>query len=1210
MHTQPLLGLSSEFDFVTSALRPGLTVIEASAGTGKTYAISHLVPRLLLENQAAKMSEILVVTFTNDAARELSERIRRVLETLVMPATVDEAISDPGIHQLRQLLSSQEDEEKMARALLDIDQITVCTIHSYCQRTLQMEGTLCGLPAMPELIMDSDDYIEESLYDLWQTKIASHPRLAAMAAAKKWEPRADLKMIKAALSVEEPQPIPPVQGVEKAFRDIGSKLAGIPEKEMAALEDLVRRVSDWNGDAADSGLRAEQIKKLRQMMESPEAVWDSAVFAWMANLSSKITARSDEAKALCAECKNLAVVKICQELVGLVDGIQWEWQHEVLKEVRDQVQKGLRTRRQITQDGLIGSLRDAVTSGVKKEELVKRLRDRYKVALIDESQDTDPRQFAIFETIFSGSEEHRLVLIGDPKQAIYSFRGADLNTYLNAKGKTRSESQFTLTKTYRAPAPLVQAINSFFDHSESLLDKRIQFMPAESGLEEDQWVEMDGVEGTKLNRVKAWIVSEVSDDYSNQDKRTPKIVGTVASEIVRLLKQGKLCSKSKEGSVEERRIRPSDFAILTRTNDQADAMAEALKARSVPAIVTSGSDIMKSDEAHELRTLLLAVNEPRRSGLRYAALATRLLGRTAGDIMALRSDPDGDVRLLDRFLRWQIVWKKKGIASVLAQIASEEGILERLAGMEQGERHVTNFRQLIDLLQRAAKEKALRPEHLLRWFSQEIARAENRADTDERQLQLESDREAVQIVTVHRAKGLEYNLVFCPFLWERTSFDGISILRANGTEGDRIVRSRKDDAACGEELVRQELAEQLRLTYVAMTRAKVCLWIYGGCIRGTSKPPAALDWLLRGDKHQQFADWQAAMKNDSGRMQNEGIEKVGKDSGETVSYCEPPPLDDERWLPSSSSELPSESQRAAIHLKALSSPAIPKTWEVTSFSSITREKHRHGGADLVLLEDAPDEGAAAGTPNPFLDAPGGAWMGSVVHEWLETWDFQWDETTRGKMVAYLNRACPWAFVEGTPPWAEQVVGMLEILRSAQLPGLNCSVAEGCPCFDASEWHFLLPMSSTVTPRHFAEAFGSYAPEYPGYADQLNALHAQELWGLLQGFMDRLAVKDSCWGVIDWKTNKLGATSRHYARDVLLASAMESHYLLQTSIYMVALRRYLRRFSAEDHLVGAWLVYLRGVQPNTDHGILHIAPNTDLLNALDALFSQPTAPVSS
>ena len=431
----------SEFRPASTAIKPGLSVIGASAGTGKTHAITHLVPRLLLEGVVDKIEHILLVTYTNDAAGELAERVRIVLERLHEDPASDEAAKHEDLHAMR-LTHGGKVREVIGRALLDIDRLKVSTIHAFCLRTLEDEGALCGLPVMPELVADIGEMVETSVRDLWDNRLTRDPRLAPHAVAGEWKIGEDVELAILASGHDNCSFVPPPRDLEETLDAIDRCRSDLNNERLGALREFAAAVPEdlWNSAAGGESRRQKHLGNLSA--GTPVADWLAAV-KWTAAMPLKskglIAGNKAAGKALIAEASALEAVKIAGEAALLAKHVKWAWQTHCARAATRNASARMEADRHITYDGLISRVRHALVDSPHRRELARRLRQRYKVALVDESQDTDPRQFDIFRTVFlgdagdDGAESHRLVLVGDPKQAIYAFRGADLNTYLGAR---------------------------------------------------------------------------------------------------------------------------------------------------------------------------------------------------------------------------------------------------------------------------------------------------------------------------------------------------------------------------------------------------------------------------------------------------------------------------------------------------------------------------------------------------------------------------------------------------------------------------------------------------------------------------------------------------------------------------------------------------------------------------------------------------------
>ena len=1190
-----------EFHIIDSALQPGLSVIEASAGTGKTHTLSHLVPRLLLDGTVDSVSQIVLVTFTKDAARELSQRVRGVLEHLENPRPDSET---EDVQKLREKFPDRLQDGVARRALLEIDLLRVSTIHSFCQQVLQTEGALCGLPVMPELLAEAGDVAEEAFHRFWETKVSEEPWVAAVAALKKLGFETARRFVLTNLANHEAEPLPAVADVALIVPRLAALSGGFTAEVCEEAAQILGQVTHWK-----AGFNPPDITKMCARLRGRIADIGSFTGAVVAlgGLADKIN--GSKHKALKASATACRAVLLAEEFKLPLAELNWSMLLSGLRHVQASVQERLKRSRLITYDGLIGYLHEALKRGNNRDALKQRLRDRYRVALIDESQDTDRRQYEIFEEIFTSSKDHRLLLIGDPKQAIYEFRGADVNTYLSARDDAREI--FGRNRTHRAHAPLVKAWNAVFVRDGSLLKDGLHCPNAQSALEGDRKLVIDGE--PQEARMEFWIAPDSTASlYAQKAARNSLIAAQTATKVVEVLRKGTLSSTGAEGrEISSVPVRPKDCAILVSDHFQAAAIEEALKERNVPSVRVGTDDVMASEEALGLLEILRALDDPRRKTSRFSALATRLLGRTDAQLRDLAESEDA---MLEDFLRWAEVCTAQGPGPAIALIDREEEIVARLATGDDGDRRITNLRQLADLLQAAYAERGNHPGKLLRWFEGEVARASGRSQVEERQLLLESDAESVRIVTVHKAKGLQYPLVFCPFLWTaREVKDGHYKLCRAG-EPDALVDTGLEPSL-KVSVYRNQLEQNLRLAYVAMTRAEVAVWIHAGELCGKKNEASALDWLLRGEYLQAgdfplsddiFESWRTAAKSTGrGTRHENGLQNLvqADDAADVIAWRPPPDPTADTW---------DAGQAAAAIGAAAASPVVPGPWYLTSFSALTRESDPYGGPETSSGNSAAEEtvDVPQAERNPFLAAAGGKAVGTAVHGWLEQWDFgAVDEPAVEAFFETFIIPKRKNAAEGDPTFGKSVVGMLGILREAILPGYGCTIADACPEPAASEWKFYLPLreDKAFDPALLARVFAKFPQAgFEGYPERLGDLEADALRGYLHGFVDRLAVDPNTgsWGVIDWKTNNLGRSPRDFDLAGLRECAMDKHYFLQMHLYLVALRRHLAAAGGKVAANDAWLVFLRGVARGTGQGVLHLRPPDELLSALDELFSKP------
>ena len=1162
----------NSFDPIKSKIAAGLTVIEASAGTGKTFSISHLVPRLLLENPAWRVSEILLVTYTNDAAGELADRTRKVFAELVS----DTPAENSTMVELRAVMEKTPGgREKIHQAIRELDLLSISTIHSFCQAVLQAEGELCGLPVMPEVLVDAKELVREALHDIWKTTLASNEELARIAAMLGWSFEADLSFVLTALEMPEIRVEPDEEGFEQLLARLHNPQGRFQSADVDAMEAFFGGV-DWN----TAGGTPEFRNSVLHTLKNPEDLdaWYAAV-QWVASLDKPGPIKKPRGVDIHASVAELQAVNTAKKVLEDFEKLTLSWRTHISKTVKEKVAVDLRSRRLTTFNGMVKTLDEALR-GNNAEPLQQRIRERFRIALVDESQDTDGAQFRIFEKIFLGSEDHSLVLIGDPKQAIYAFRGADVHTYLAAKNRSGAKI-YTLSATYRSPQPLVDCVNALFDHARSFHKTNLEFTSASSAMSQDTWLQESADRRTPSARLEAWVVPDVQvGDFSNGDKRLSEISNAVASEIARLLAlDGVSTGIVEKAGQPPRRVVPADFAVLVSQNHEAVAVYEALKARGIPVIRKADEDVMGSEEARELLTLLTAITSPLQSKIRRAALATRLLGKNDQEIRAIDEAALDDT--VSKFQYWKLEWTRRGISAVIGLIDDQEGISKRLAASTDGERRITNFRHLTDLLSGFAAVSGGKPNRLLIWLEQEIARANSsEKPPEERLLQLESDSLAVKITTMHSAKGLEFPLVFCPFLWTSKELKPYQVLNRDGVFS--LVDTKLSEKSVHDEIKESLLEERLRLTYVALTRAQVKVWICGGAVPGKKGGASALDWLLRPDPNIGFSAWEKRAASDRGTTHRSALEPIAeKLGGLCVVKDEFPLVGNHRY----SSESPIISDQ-------VETVRVPQSfWRVTSFSQLTREKNAKGDSSKPSADESAPTDPSQSSPNRFATLPGSAALGTAVHDFLETWDFTSVPDAADLEKHFSGYSLGKAYEDITPA----AVDMLGHLRESVLPGMDATVEQACRTPKTSEWQFHLPAAERFSVAKIAEVFREHGDA--DYADSLEMLGSDALEGFLQGFIDKIATHGTAYGVIDWKTNKLAS----YDQESLRKAARASHYWLQTHLYLVALQRYL---GGQADIRGAWLIYLRGVQSGTPNGILHINPSPELLAGLSSLFAAP------
>ncbi len=1195
----------ANFDLQATGVPTGLSVIEASAGTGKTWTIAHLLPRLLVDGIVSDIGEVLLVTFTEDAARELGERTRRQLAGLVAHA---DAGTQPGegevgirilLDRLETLAGPERDTAilRLRLALDESDHLAVSTIHSFCKQVLASESFLCGMPAGFDVLPDPSELKSDAVKDTWRTDLAADSLLAAVAARGKWSVDDDLKAWR--MLTQRPStrmdPAPPslmevrdrVAHALEALQDARTDIRHI--QEIAARDTVSLNTSAKNpGEASVAQLNSwHGLLETMDPQLPPMEIFDVA--RQLAGAASWFARRGAMGKAASSEVAALAVVVAATAVEVSIDATGWAWLAHLRETAGRRLERSLRRNNVVTYAGLIEKLHTALCSGPNRAALAQRLSDKWKVGLIDESQDTDQQQLDIFRAIFDrGAGPGRLILVGDPKQAIYSFRGGDLDAYLAAR-PTDDTRVSDLATTYRSAHGLVVALNALFGRTRAFGNPALAYPGATAALQdEDLPLPADG-----QGRLVAWVLPEANAaEWRLAEPRRTRAAACTAAAIVDLL--------GRPMGADANRVNPSHVAVLTRTNHEARLVYEALRARAVPTVVRDDGDVMQSDTASDLASTLKAVLSPTHPGWRRAAMATRLFGYNSTMLAALTS-ADAEQRLA-RFSEWGDLWRRRGIAALMAGLEAQSEATLRLARAPSGERHLTDLRHLVELLQVREAEGQRSPEKLLQWFEGE--RMSEGSSSDERLYRLEEDGDAVQVVTVHRAKGLGFDFVFCPYLWSVLPDPGMRerlLVRrddgwvlADGAQRDNHAEHRASSA--------ERLLEDLRLAYVALTRARRRVTLLAGPLGYTARstlPPTSLDWLLRSDEDaDSVEDWYTATadlkKSASGCEHGDTLRRLQKACPDVMTVSDPPSPSEATWTSDDQADTPMHARTAPVlDLQA---------WHLTSFSRLAHGRDEERERRDVVLEPMEvsaggEAGEAMAAKVPLAAFARGTHAGNCLHELLEQWDFQ-EETTalveRGlrRHRLYSDEA------------AEAVRHTLDDLKTTHLDSLDASLESAASDRGLSEWEFLLPLARAgITGQALSAVFARHArnEDERNYALDLAGLPGQSLSGMLTGYIDRLVRADGCWGVVDWKSNYLGPRHADYSRPAMWRCAAGQHYLLQIHLYLVALRRYLRLYGLGTQAVSGSLLFLRGVLPNTDQGVLEITPPESLLDDLDHLF---------
>ena len=1205
----------------------GVHLIEASAGTGKTYTITTLVLRLLLE-QGLEIEDLLIVTFTRAATAELRDRVwarlraaRAVFDRVAREPEAP-APKDPVLAALVLRVEPTTGRDRLTRAMQGFDRAAISTIHGFCQRMLQENAFESGAPFKAELVGDDAALRREIARDFWARAVhAAPPALVQRLAQRKVDPGALLDLVSAGVSaggaVVRPDlatlPEPDAPG-DRAVTEALIEAHGAASALWAAEQDAVRALL-----ASTVGLNGSKYRDVPGKLATlgaalegpagplaPVALKVATLFSASGLAGGMNKGKLPPEHPLFDALDHL--LEVSADLEGRLDQAIERLRLELVAHAREELPRRKQARAVWSFDDLLVQLRDALVAGPECA-LARRIRGRYKAALIDEFQDTDPVQYRVFQTVWAGQPGTSLFLIGDPKQAIYGFRGADIHAYLSARGDAADQT-WTMTTNWRSDPGLLRAVEAVHRLGPApFVLPGISFVPvgARPGAR-DGLLDAEGGRVTPLEI--GFLPREGRTGRGRASKRitaeNARLHDHTAGRVLDLLQGGM--------TVDGVPLRPGDIAVLVRSHHHAAAVQAALRGVHVPSVRQTDESVLDTVAAGWVLQVLRAVRDPRNATRVRTALATPLWGRSAAELLAMRDDESGWVKELERLSSWSLLWTERGFMPAFRGMLADLGVPRRVLAWPDGERMMTDLLHLSELLQEAATSGARGPDALLRWF--EDVRADERLrEAEAGQLRLESDAAAVQILTVHKAKGLEFPVVICPYLGKAQKLHDRDrkLLRYHDPDADSglvlDIRDPKDPAkadalAAGE---REGFAEAMRLLYVAVTRARHRCEIFWGATTDFDRSP--LGYAL----HPQagidpVAATQAWLKKaPDAALQADLAALVASAPGDISVRL----LDDEevgvwRGRPGDPPALTARTPRR-----------LAPSWSTSSFSRLASA----GSGDERVADDeardhdertevTPEPPVPEGPPVPLEDFPRGARAGNLLHDILEYADFSW-RVGEGRLEALVSKTLR-RYGQDAELWTDRLSQALEGVLDTPLgmrPG-EARLRDITRDSRISEMEFILPVAHTdgaraLTPARLAAALRAHpGPGLPsGYADAVERLRFRELQGWMRGFVDLVYCWEGRWFVVDYKSNHLGGQAAGYRGTALDDAMAHHHYVLQYHLYSVALHRALaRRLAGYDparHFGGVRYLFLRGMSPEhaPGTGVFEDSPSPQLLEAL-------------
>lgn len=1139
----------------------GRILIEASAGTGKTYTISSLYLRLLLGRDPSLSrplltSEILVLTFTIAATDELRTRIRRRvgLARDMFNGVHKANESDDFIEGLIATSSDPgADRRLLTVALQTMDEAAIFTIHGFCARVLSEQSFDAGMLFDQSLEGDRDLLLQIASEDCFRSEIMTLPPALQVRALQTYKsPEAMADTVKKFLFRHNlhytPTEIPGVDAHRLIELDQRIKQAWLEDNVTGLLAQ-----TDLKGNVRTKTHLGSVSDHCQSERLEPD-FW----LPWSTEAIAKATKKG-------AETLEHPVFNDIDELLALDASFDINLHHQVVRYIKNHLAEAKVQTGELTLDDLLLEVHRAV----KNPGLAGLLRAKWPIAMIDEFQDTDDLQYEIFSTVYPSHTQHpgTLLFIGDPKQAIYNFRGADVFTYINARETT--DGSYSLATNWRSTPAMVAAVNHLFSRGRIFGENgEIQFEAvAPAPANRDLNIEIDG--GTPVP------VSLFLDDATYAGETREGLMEHAAEETARLLNLGQQGSALIDGKP----IQPGQIAFLVRSGTDARAARHALAKRGVRSVYVTLESVFLTETADDLKRILYAVLEPTNETALKSALGTRLMQCSAQEILDLNRDWQKLQTVMEEFQQYHHLWATTAVAPMLSALVAKRGLAETWIQHPDGHRQMTNLRHLAELLQtRSMAAPGMR--RLLKWFERERVAADTVA-AEERQLRLESDSNLVQIVTMHASKGLEYDIVMIP----SAGFDPITesfplfheALHEENTEVQfrTVLDFAKTDSSKAQRKI-EDFEEIARLLYVALTRAKYRCYL--GVSNNKLKPDRPIAKLLGVDSTEPGAI-------------SAKLKTLPKDLFETKDLLTTQTL----FVDTGTS----------LELKpALTRPEIDNQWRMHSYTGLTRLLSSNDSpAANSSVQPKPGFGddeplttreAAAQKPSRF-SFPRGARVGVVLHSFMENLDFAAEENAVAHQARLSLAKMGLKDEEGV--WQQVLTGWFKDIVHTPITGEVC--LKDIPRrqrLDEMEFHF--PIAADRSLIHALKTV-NILPEHMD-------LKVDTLQGMMTGYIDLIVAIEGQYYLIDYKSNDLGPDQACYGEPALTDAMTHHHYNLQYLIYCVALQRYLSKrlpnYSYAEHFGGVRYLFLRGMSGTTGGGVYSARPGQDLIEKLDQLLA--------
>lgn len=1174
----------------------GQRLIEASAGTGKTYTIGILYLRLLLGlggvnafPRPLSVEEILVVTFTEAATNELRGRIRQRIHDMRL-VCLRNGVGFESQPEYLELLAelSGESQRKFAAQWLQaaerqMDEAAIYTIHGFCQRMLVHNAFESGVLFEQTMIQDEFPIQKQACADFWRRHFYPLNYSMTKVIQSLWtSPEALLSEIKPFLQGDIPLIINQPKQVETLEERHQRLILLIESVKTAWLEnsaDFEKLIADSDVDKRSYSTRFLPTWLIKIGEWAQEKTEDYQLPKDLERFSQTVLHKKSKSGLGPEHIVFQSIDELLSQSLTLKDLVI----PLAISEVREAITNEKHNRGEMGFDDLLTRL-DGALAQESGKFLAQAISQRFPVAMIDEFQDTDAQQYRIFQRIYREVNDSALLFIGDPKQAIYAFRGADIFTYIEAKNEV--SAHYTLETNYRSSQNMVEAINHLFGRCQSpFIFEQIPFQPVNFAKQNSGKKLIH--DGEVVKALTFWQVEAEGVSVAEYEQAT---ASQCAAQIAQYLQGGFQGSSYFDNKGAHTPVEASDITVLVRSRREAVLIRDALNRLNIPSVFQSNREsVFSTPEARDLLWLLQAVLTPEKERVLRSALATGILGLTAKQIDDLNHDEKSWEKIVDEFARYGMVWQKRGVLPMLRMVMAQRQIAETLLSGADGERRLMDVMHIGELLQEMSLQ--LEGEHTLtRWLAQQIAHPDHQSDVQ--QMRLESDKHLVQISTIHKSKGLEYKIVWLPFA---SNF----LPQSKGLYHDRTDYAVRLDLNDSEENValadEERLAEDLRLLYVALTRAIYhCSVGIAPLIKGNRKKSGETDLHLS-------ALGYVIQKGQAGDslLLNDMLAEISNDVIDVAVINQPK---SERVLLEQNDSVNLSARAVTRHFN--------DHWRVTSYSGLSYgSSHTESEESVSALQFAnslapnmdieasvdveqQDDESLILTPHQF---PKGASPGTFLHNLMEEIDFS----------GHISQEWLSEKLESSGfdiQWAPMLQEWLNAIVQAPLSedGLCLSALQAQDQLD--EMQFYLPIDSLLSASHLDKITHQYDP----LSQRCPPLNFERVQGILKGFIDLTFYWRGKFYLLDYKSNYLGKDASFYTQEAMAEAMIDHRYDLQYQLYSLALHRYLKQrmpnYDYETHFGGVYYLFLRGIDNiHSSNGIFFYRPIEPFIEALDSLF---------